>query len=67
MYRREALRKWRDKKGLQATYGNLLEIFETAKHKCAEVICALLKNKGNSMVIHFSLCIIHDSNLHSQG
>ena len=44
--RREALSVWKDKLGLEATYGNLLELFETAGHsQCAEVVCEVLKKK----------------------
>ena len=37
---------WKDKHGLEATYGNLLELFETAgQSRCAEVVCEVLKKK----------------------
>ena len=44
--RREALSVWKDKQGLEATYGNLLELFETAgQSRCAEVVCQVLRKK----------------------
>ena len=37
---------WKDKQGLEATYGNLLELFKTAGHsQCAKVVCEVLKKK----------------------
>ena len=40
---------WKDKQGLAATYGNLLELFETAGHsQCAEVVCEMLQKKTHS-------------------
>ena len=37
---------WKDKQGLEATYGNLLELFKTAGHsRCAEVLCEVLRKK----------------------
>ena len=37
---------WKDKQGLEATYGNLLELFETAgQSRCAEAVCQLLRKK----------------------
>ena len=47
--RREVLSVWKDKQGLAATYGNLLELFETAGHsQCAEVVCEVLQKKTHS-------------------
>ena len=47
--RREALSVWKDKQGLAATYGNLLELFKTAGHsQCAEVVCEMLQKKKHS-------------------
>ena len=44
--RREALSVWKDKQGLEATYGILLELFETAGHsQCAKAVCEVLKKK----------------------
>ena len=45
-YRREALRRWRNKQGPRATYGNLLELFVKAGHtQCAEAVCEVLRKK----------------------
>ena len=47
--RREALSVWKDKQGLEATYGNLLELFKTTGHsQCAEVVCEVLQKKKHS-------------------
>ena len=44
--RKEALRRWQSKLGLEATYGKLLELFEQAGHtQCAEALCEVLKMK----------------------
>ena len=53
--RREALSVWKDKQGLEAIYGNLLESFETAGHsQCAEVVCeVLLQKKKHSATSHY--------------
>ena len=46
MTRIEALRRWQSKKGIRATYGNLLELFVQAGHtECAEVLCEVLRKK----------------------
>ncbi len=46
---REALRKWKNKKGPDATYGALLEIFVAAEENdCAEVLCSILREGGIS-------------------
>jgi hypothetical protein len=40
------LTRWRNKQGLEATYGNLLQLFEKAGHgKCAETVCEVLRKK----------------------
>ena len=45
-FRREVLRKWQEKQGPHATYGNLLKVFVNARHKeCAEGLCELLRKK----------------------
>ena len=45
--RREALKTWKNNKGLEATYGNLLKLFIKAEHtQCIDVLCELLKQKG---------------------
>ena len=50
-YRREALKRWRNRCGLHATYGNLLKLCVEAKYtKCAQVICDILKRKGSYYV-----------------
>ena len=37
---------WKKEHGLEATYGNLLELFETAgQSQCAEVVCEVLRKK----------------------
>lgn len=42
--RREALKIWKKKLGLRATYKNLLELFVKACHdKCANALCDVLK------------------------
>ena len=47
--RREVLSVWKDKQGLAATYGNLLELFKTAGHsQCAEAVCEVLQKKKHS-------------------
>ena len=47
LHRREVLQTWKNKQGLQATYGNLLEIFVRAGHgQCAETVCDVLKKRG---------------------
>jgi hypothetical protein len=52
--RREALRRWKSKQGLRATYGNLLELFVEAGHtQCAEAICEVIR--GKSMLKFFSM------------
>ena len=44
--RREALRRWKSKQGLRATYGNLLELCVNAGHSmCAEAVCQVLRNR----------------------
>ena len=44
--RREALRRWKNKQGPRATYGNLLEVFVRAGHtQCAEAVCEVLRKK----------------------
>ena len=46
IYSLEALQKWRDKKGSEATYGSLLKIFiETGYKTVAHSICEVLENK----------------------
>lgn len=45
--RKEALTRWKIKKGPMATYGNLLKLFMNAGYtQCAETICEMLKKKG---------------------
>ena len=45
-YSLEALQKWRDKKGSEATYTNLLKIFiETGYKTIANSICEILEKK----------------------
>ena len=45
-FRREALRKWKDKCGLAATYWNLMKVCIEAGHtQCAEAVCEILKKK----------------------
>ena len=37
---------WKDKEVLGGTYGNILELFETAgQSRCAEVVCEALRKK----------------------
>ena len=37
---------WKDKQGLEATYGNLLELFKTAGHSgCVQIVCEVVKKK----------------------
>jgi hypothetical protein len=44
--RREALRTWKSRQGVGATYGNLLRLFETAEHAaCAGAVCEVLRKK----------------------
>ena len=50
-YRLEALKRWKNRYGLRATYGNLLKLcVETGHTECAQVICDILKRKGSYYV-----------------
>ena len=52
------LRKWKSKKGLKATYGNLLELLLKAGHStCAEVLCKLLKSKCEFAAIETAISL----------
>ena len=44
--RREALRRWKSKQGLRATYGHLLELCVKAGHsECAKAVCQVLRDR----------------------
>ena len=50
-YRREVLRKWQDKFGLDATYKCLLEILAMSQHKeGAKAVCRVLRRRGEIYV-----------------
>ena len=50
-YRREVLRKWQDKFGLDATYKCLLEILVMSQHiEGAKAVCRVLKRRGEIYV-----------------
>ena len=50
--RREALRKWQSKQGLDATYGKLLKLFSDAGHtQAAEALCEILRKKCKSSIL----------------
>ncbi len=52
VFRREALRRWKGKRGLRATYGNLLELFVKAGHtQCAEAVCEVIRRKCESITL----------------
>lgn len=54
--RREALRMWKNYQGPQATYGNLLELFENAGHsECAKAVCKVLKKKCEKCMMFWCL------------
>lgn len=58
--RREALRRWQNKQGLHATYGNLLEVFVKAGHKeCAEALCGVLRKKCEQPKALVHECVTH--------
>ena len=65
--RREALRKWKDKRGLVATYGNLMKVCIEAGHsQCAEAMCEILKKKCEDHYFYFearALCANNDKAL----
>ena len=43
------MERWKDGQGVQATYGNLLEVFQKARHsQCAEVVREVLKKRTAS-------------------
>ena len=45
--RRKILSTWKEKKGFDATYKNLLELFLKAGHtECAGTICTVLERRG---------------------
>ena len=51
-YRREVLRKWQDKFGLDATYKCLLEILVTSQHiEGAKAVCNVLRRRGEYCII----------------
>ena len=46
--RQEALRRWKSKQGLKATYGNLFELFLKAGHtQCVHVVSSVLLNRSH--------------------
>ena len=52
--RRKVLSTWKEKKGFDATYKNLLELFLKADHtECADTICTVLKRRGEYIHLLF--------------
>ncbi len=61
VYRREALRLWKNKNGSIATYDRLLRIFVNAgRNDCADILCKLLGAGVYSVYI-----TVHCLNIHS--
>ena len=51
--RQHVLIVWKNRKGLDATYKNLLELFLKAGHtECADTICTVLKRRGEDIHYH---------------
>ena len=57
VHRRAVLRKWKEKQGLKATYGNLLRICcEAAVPDVATTICEILKSRAQDKGIKYYDC-----------